>query len=64
MTRVFVHWRPHLLAGSLVGAGLMLRHGAGARKTAIPFGPFLALGGLVGMLAGDTLVEGYLDSFS
>lgn len=53
-----------LLAGSLVGIGLMLRHGAGARKTAIPFGPFLALGGLVGLLAGDALVEGYLDSFS
>lgn len=53
-----------LLAGSLVGIGLMLRHGAGARKTAIPFGPFLSLGGLVGLLAGDALVEGYLDSFS
>jgi leader peptidase (prepilin peptidase)/N-methyltransferase len=46
-----------LLAGSLVGLALMLRHGAGARKMAIPFGPFLAFGGIVGLLAGDQLID-------
>jgi leader peptidase (prepilin peptidase)/N-methyltransferase len=49
-----------LLAGSLVGLALLLRHGAAARKMAIPFGPYLALGGLVGMLAGDQLIDLYL----
>jgi leader peptidase (prepilin peptidase)/N-methyltransferase len=53
-----------LLAGSIVGLGLIARHGAEARKRAIPFGPFLALGGVVGLLAGDQLVDWYLASFS
>jgi leader peptidase (prepilin peptidase)/N-methyltransferase len=52
-----------LLAGSLAGLALIARHGAGARKRAIPFGPFLALGGLVGLLAGDQLVSWYLGTF-
>ncbi len=51
------------LAGSLVGLGVMLRHGPEARKKGVPFGPFLALGGVVGLLAGPELVDLYLDSF-
>lgn len=53
-----------LLAGSLVGLALVARHGAAARKRAIPFGPFLALGGAVGLLLGDQLVDLYLSTFS
>ena len=53
-----------LLAGSAVGLLLIARHGAQARKQAIPFGPFLALGGVVGLLAGDQLVDWYLSTFS
>jgi len=49
-----------LLAGTVVGLALIARHGSGARKMAVPFGPFLALGGVVGMLAGDQLVDLYL----
>jgi leader peptidase (prepilin peptidase) / N-methyltransferase len=49
-----------LLAGSAVGLALIWRYGASARKMAVPFGPFLALGGIVGMLAGDALVDLYL----
>jgi len=49
-----------LLAGSIVGLALIARHGSAARKMAIPFGPFLALGGVVGMLAGDELIDLYL----
>jgi leader peptidase (prepilin peptidase)/N-methyltransferase len=49
-----------LLAGSVVGLAMIARHGSGARKMAIPFGPFLALGGIVGLLAGDQLVDLYL----
>lgn len=53
-----------LLSGSAVGLFLIARHGAEARKRAIPFGPFLAIGGVVGLLAGDQLVELYLSTFS
>jgi leader peptidase (prepilin peptidase)/N-methyltransferase len=49
-----------LLFGSVIGIALIARHGASARKMAIPFGPFLALGGVVGMLAGDQLMDLYL----
>ncbi|HWC49880.1 MAG TPA: prepilin peptidase [Solirubrobacterales bacterium] len=52
-----------LLAGSLVGLALIAREGAAARKRAIPFGPFLALGGMVALLAGDQLVGWYLSAF-
>ena len=52
-----------LLAGSLVGLAMIARDGAAARKRAIPFGPFLALGGVVGLLYGDQLVDLYLGTF-
>jgi leader peptidase (prepilin peptidase)/N-methyltransferase len=52
-----------LLAGSLVGLAMIARHGTAARKQAIPFGPFLALGGVVGLLAGDQIVDWYLSTF-
>jgi leader peptidase (prepilin peptidase) / N-methyltransferase len=52
-----------LLAGAVVGAGLIARHGSGARKRAIPFGPFLALGGVIGLWFGDDIVDWYLDEF-
>jgi len=53
-----------LLAGSLVGMAIIAREGTAARKKAIPFGPFLALGGVVGLLAGDQIVDWYLGIFS
>jgi leader peptidase (prepilin peptidase)/N-methyltransferase len=53
-----------VLAGSLVGLAMIARHGAAARKQAIPFGPFLALGGVAGLLAGNELVDWYLGAFS
>jgi leader peptidase (prepilin peptidase)/N-methyltransferase len=49
-----------LLAGTVVGLALIARHGSQARKMAIPFGPFLAFGGIVAMLAGDRLIDLYL----
>jgi leader peptidase (prepilin peptidase)/N-methyltransferase len=49
-----------LLIGSVVGLAMIARYGSGARKMAIPFGPFLALGGVVGLLAGEQLVDLYL----
>lgn len=50
-------------AGSLFGLALIARHGAAARKQAVPFGPFLALGGVIGLLAGDQIVDWYLSTF-
>jgi leader peptidase (prepilin peptidase) / N-methyltransferase len=52
-----------VLAGALVGLVLLAAHGSEARKRAVPFGPFLALGGVVGLLAGDQILDWYLDSF-
>ncbi len=49
-----------LLAGSIVGLALIASRGTEARKMTIPFGPFLALGGVVGLLAGHHLVDIYL----
>ena len=51
------------LAGSLVGIGMMLVRGVAARKTGIPFGPFLALGALAGLFAGPELIDLYSDNF-
>jgi leader peptidase (prepilin peptidase) / N-methyltransferase len=50
-------------AGSLVGLAMIARHGAAARKRAVPFGPFLAFGGVVGLLVGDQIVDWYLGTF-
>jgi leader peptidase (prepilin peptidase)/N-methyltransferase len=50
-------------AGAVAGLVLLLRHGAAARKRAIPFAPFLALGGIVGLWAGNPIVDWYLDAF-
>lgn len=50
-------------AGSLFGLALIARHGAAARKRAVPFGPFLALGGVIGLLAGPEIVDWYLGAF-
>jgi leader peptidase (prepilin peptidase) / N-methyltransferase len=49
--------------GALVGLAMIARRGAAARKQAIPFGPFLALGGIVGLWWGDAIVDWYLESF-
>jgi leader peptidase (prepilin peptidase) / N-methyltransferase len=53
-----------MLAGVLVGAFVIARQGPRAgRKTAVPFGPFLALGALVAVFAGEDLVRLYTDHF-
>ena len=49
-----------LIAGSAVGVGLMIA-GRKTRKDAIPFGPFLALGGICAVFWGRSLVEWYLN---
>jgi leader peptidase (prepilin peptidase)/N-methyltransferase len=51
------------LSGSVVGLAMIAREGASARKKAIPFGVFLALGGIVAILAGPELIELYEHNF-
>jgi leader peptidase (prepilin peptidase)/N-methyltransferase len=51
-------------SGAVVGAILIARQGSEARKRAVPFGPFLALGGVVGLWFGDEIVDWYLDTFT
>ncbi len=49
-----------LLAGSAVGIALMIA-GRKGRKDAIPFGPFLALGGVCAVFWGSSLIDWYLN---
>jgi leader peptidase (prepilin peptidase)/N-methyltransferase len=51
------------LAGSLVGIAIVLRHGPDARKRGVPFAPFLALGGLVALVARSELIDLYTRTF-
>jgi leader peptidase (prepilin peptidase)/N-methyltransferase len=53
-----------LVAGVVVGVAIMKRKGvAEGRKTAVPFGPFLAFGGVVALLFGEGMVDAYLQTF-
>jgi leader peptidase (prepilin peptidase) / N-methyltransferase len=53
-----------LISGTVVGALIMARKGvAEGRKTAVPFGPFLAFGGVVAYFVGDAMVDWYLSTF-
>jgi leader peptidase (prepilin peptidase)/N-methyltransferase len=52
-----------VVLGALLGFGAMLRNGPAARKQAVPFGPFLAVGGVVGLLVGPELIDAYLNTF-
>ena len=49
-----------LVAGVLVGAVIMARAGVAAgRKKGVPFGPFLAFGAVVALVAGDAMIDLY-----
>ena len=50
-------------AGALFGLALIASRGAEARKQAVPFGPFLALGGMVAFLSKDRLLDWYFSAF-
>ena len=53
-----------LVAGVLGGLAVMARKGvADGRRTRVPFGPFLALGAVVGFVVGDPLMDAYLERF-
>jgi leader peptidase (prepilin peptidase) / N-methyltransferase len=49
------------MVSALVPAVVLLaRHGQAARKMGIPFGPFLAFGGVVALFAGNAILDAYL----
>ena len=59
---------PALLTAFLSGVHrrrviILAREGAAGRKKAVPFGVFLALGGIVGVLAGPELIDVYESNF-
>lgn len=50
-----------LIASVLTGVALATRRGVyAARKTALPFGPYLAAGGILAALVGDQIIHAYL----
>ncbi len=51
------------LSGSVVGIALLARHGAAGRKKGVPFAPFLALGGVAALIAGQSLIHLYTHNF-
>jgi leader peptidase (prepilin peptidase)/N-methyltransferase len=53
-----------LLTGAFAGLAIVAHHGWAARRRPLPFGVFLALGGVVGVLAGDDLVAMYVDGLA
>jgi leader peptidase (prepilin peptidase)/N-methyltransferase len=48
-----------LVAALVPSAVLMARHGSAARKMGIPLVPFLSLGAVVALFAGNALTGGY-----
>ncbi len=53
-----------LFAGVFVGIFIIARKGAReGRKTAVPFGPFLALGAIIAVYTGGPLVDSYVNNF-
>lgn len=50
-------------AGSIVGGILALRQKSMGLKTAIPFGPYLAVGALIYVFWGEGLVQWYINFF-
>jgi leader peptidase (prepilin peptidase) / N-methyltransferase len=56
--RIVVAFFAAFAIGAVVGIALMILGKAG-RKTAIPFGPFMALGAIISALAGQTLLDMY-----
>jgi leader peptidase (prepilin peptidase) / N-methyltransferase len=50
-----------LIASVLTGVALATRRGVyAARKTALPFGPYLAFGGVLAAFVGDPIIHAYL----
>jgi leader peptidase (prepilin peptidase)/N-methyltransferase len=53
-----------LLLALVPSAVLLARHGLGARRLAIPFAPFLAVGTVVALFAGERILHAYLGALT
>ncbi len=55
---------PALFLGSLLAlvpaVVILVRHGSAGRKMGVPFGPFLAAGGLIALFTGEWLLDAWL----
>jgi len=49
-----------MVSAVIPGMYLLARHGRSARKMGIPFAPFLALGSVIALFAGEWLLDAYL----
>jgi leader peptidase (prepilin peptidase)/N-methyltransferase len=49
-----------MFAALVPGIYLLVKHGQAARKMGIPFAPFLALGSIVALFAGDSILDAYI----
>jgi len=49
-----------MVCGVVPSVYLLVRHGRKARKMGIPFAPFLALGSVIALFAGEWLLDAYL----
>lgn len=65
----WIGWKNVLLSsfiacgvGSIIGGGA-ISLGIISKKQPIPFGPFLALGGVLSLFFGDVLIDAYLNTF-
>jgi len=69
MLGAFLGWKVLLLSlfVSAVGGGILaavlMSSGLRGRKDPLPFGPFLAAGGAVGLFWGERMVRWYLSAF-
>jgi leader peptidase (prepilin peptidase)/N-methyltransferase len=52
-----------MIAALIPGLVLFARHGSAARKMGIPFAPFLAIGAIVALFVGHSLLDAYLSRF-
>ena len=49
-----------MLAALVPSFAILAKHGKAGRKMTIPFGPFLAIGGVVALFAGNSILDWYL----
>jgi leader peptidase (prepilin peptidase) / N-methyltransferase len=52
-----------MLAALVPSFFLLARHGSAARKMGIPFAPFLAIGAVIALFAGESLLDAYFKLF-
>jgi leader peptidase (prepilin peptidase) / N-methyltransferase len=52
-----------MVSALVPSVALLVRHGSAGRKMGIPFGPFLALGGVIALFAGDAIARAYLSVY-